>query len=262
LVGRPEDGEDVRVGPFLRKIDAMRDSLRATDRVISQGEQLFDYLIVGLSHSSPSTIEIEPVPLEMEALDKRESFLDTYYTTLVGIQETGTIPSGFGYADLQSFKRLEPQEQTIPEVIISRNGDEVRLAGDWAAKVDTILGPDRYAIGSATGMLQQINVHGKNQKFTIYPTFGEPELRCRFDKRDSELRGKVVRAIDRYVRVFGTLHYKAGSWHPHAIDITDITAFPPESELPTLDDLFGIAPGATGDDSVEDFVRKVRDGWE
>lgn len=259
LVGMPEDDRSVRVGPFLAKLDAMRKALRATDRVISEGEQQFDYRVIDLTHQSPPTVELEAVPLEMEAVADSTHLIDTFYATVVGIQEAGTIPEGFGYADLQKFKSLQPVKGAVPEVVISRNGDEVSLAVDWSEKVENVLGPDQYAIGSVTGMLQQLNVHGNNRKFTIYPTFGEPALRCGFDK---ELRDKVVNGVDRYVRVSGTLHYKAGSWYPHAIDATDVETFPPESQLPTLDDLFGIEPDLTGGEAIEDFVRKARDAWE
>ena len=36
---------------------------------------------------------------------------------------------------------------------------------------------------------------------------------------------------------------------------------PPAEELPTLSDLYGIAPGATGGMSSERFVRELRDAW-
>ena len=32
--------------------------------------------------------------------------------------------------------------------------------------------------------------------------------------------------------------------------------------LPTLSDLYGIAPGATGGKSSEQFVRELRDAWD
>lgn len=259
LVGTPEEGGDLRIGVLLKKFEALKAALRATDRVISQGEMMFDYRVVNLSHSSPSTMEVDPVPLEMEAVEDSTLLVDTFFGVLTGVQESGEIPEGFGYNDLKNFGKLEPEAKAVPEVVISRNGYDVSLAGDWAKKVDAALGPDQLEIGSVTGMLQQLNVHGKNRRFTIYPTFGEPELSCKFGR---ELRDTVVQAVDRYVEVSGTLRYKAGSWYPHAIDATAIREFPPESQLPSLDDLFGIAPDATGEESVEGFVQRVRDGWE
>ena len=36
----------------------------------------------------------------------------------------------------------------------------------------------------------------------------------------------------------------------------------PTESLPTLSDLFGIAPGMTGEKSSEEFVRELRDSWD
>ena len=38
--------------------------------------------------------------------------------------------------------------------------------------------------------------------------------------------------------------------------------FPPASTLPSLRDLYGIAPNATGDLTTEEFVRQLRDEWD
>jgi hypothetical protein len=46
------------------------------------------------------------------------------------------------------------------------------------------------------------------------------------------------------------------------VAVRQIEAFPPESELPTWDDLRGRAPDATGELSSEAFVRELRDGWQ
>lgn len=258
LVGTPEDDQDVRFGAFVNKLEAMKDALRATDRVISQGEPLFDYRVVNLSHESPAAIEVEAVPLETEVERDAGFLMDTFYQTLEGIQVSGDVPEGFGYTALQKFKGLQPSRHGATEVVFLRGEDELSLSGSWSKNVDQILGPDQFELGSATGMLQQLNVHGGKREFTIYPTFGEPPLQCRFD---AQLRGEVVKAVDCYVEVYGRLRYKVGGMYPHAIDAEDIEPYAPESQLPTLDELFGAAPDATEGKSIEEFVQDIRRGW-
>lgn len=53
----------------------------------------------------------------------------------------------------------------------------------------------------------------------------------------------------------------SGASFPHQVQVTQIEAFPPESELPDWDDLRGMAPDATGELSSEAFIRELRDGW-
>lgn len=42
----------------------------------------------------------------------------------------------------------------------------------------------------------------------------------------------------------------------------EVEVLDPTEQLPTLSDLFGIAPGATGGKSSEQFVRELRDSWD
>lgn len=42
----------------------------------------------------------------------------------------------------------------------------------------------------------------------------------------------------------------------------EVEVLPSTEPLPTLSDLFGIAPGATGGKSSEWFVRELRDSWD
>ena len=42
----------------------------------------------------------------------------------------------------------------------------------------------------------------------------------------------------------------------------EVEVLDPTEQLPTLSDLFGIAPGVTGEKSSEQFVRELRDSWD
>ncbi len=69
-------------------------------------------------------------------------------------------------------------------------------------------------------------------------------------------------AIDRHVQVFGELKYKRWDNFAYAVNVSDLEILPPDDELPSLFDLRGIAPNATGSQTAEEFVRVMRDeGW-
>jgi hypothetical protein len=55
------------------------------------------------------------------------------------------------------------------------------------------------------------------------------------------------------------LQFKSWDKHPYAIDAQSIDVHAPDSELPTFNDLKGIAPDLTGDVRSSDWVRKIRD---
>ena len=60
------------------------------------------------------------------------------------------------------------------------------------------------------------------------------------------------------------LEVRAGKGLPLIIETQqiEVEALSPTKQLPTLSDLFGIAPGATGGKSSEQFVRELRDRWD
>ena len=78
----------------------------------------------------------------------------------------------------------------------------------------------------------------------------------------SDLRDLAISALGAEVAVTGLLKYRSGEPFPYAINIDEIEVYPPENELPTIDDLRGLAPDATGDVPSEKFIADRRDDWE
>ncbi|MEE9163002.1 MAG: hypothetical protein V3U35_08565, partial [Candidatus Neomarinimicrobiota bacterium] len=69
----------------------------------------------------------------------------------------------------------------------------------------------------------------------------------------------AINNVNRYLKVTGRVKYHQKSIYPYAVNVDKIEVFPHEEALPTLYDLRGIAPNATGDLSSEEFIRKLRD---
>jgi hypothetical protein len=258
FVGLREDDGDVRFGAFLKKLEAMKNTLAETDKAVSDGERSADFKVVDLRHESPAQVVIEEIPLDMERLDSPGHVIDAYYDTLQALQERRDVPVDLDYHALQKFKELQPSDKGITEVVFSRNGNELPLTAELSGNIEFILGDEEYEEGSVTGMLQHVNVHGEQRVFTIYPTAGEPKLTCSFRRH---LRKEVVEAVDRCVEVFGTLKYRGGGLYPYLMLADHIDVYPDESTLPSAGELFGIAPNATGEKSSEEFVRDLRRGW-
>ena len=259
FVGMPKDEGDVRFGAFLKKLEAMKETLAETDKAISDGVRSSDFRVVDLSHASPAHMAIEEVPLDEERAEFADGHvIDAFYETLYALQNRRETPVNFDYYALQKFKGLEPSSTGVTEIIFSRNGDNLPLTAGLSDNIEFILGEDEYEEGSVTGMLQHVNVYGRQKIFTIYPSAGEPRLKCTFTE---SLRERVVEAVDRYVEVFGTLKYRGAGFYPYLMLADEIEIFPDESTLPSAGELFGIAPNATGEKSSEEFVRDLRRAW-
>jgi len=138
-----------------------------------------------------------------------------------------------------------------------REAMDVLLKDELAPHVKKIVGEDMVYYGDVSGILEQVNIHGKKRDFYLYPVSGAPRIKCRFTKEDLEIG---INSVNRYLKVTGRVKYHQKSSHPYEIDVDlgKVVVFPPEKELPTLFDLRGIAPDATGDLTTEEFISRLR----
>ena len=109
------------------------------------------------------------------------------------------------------------------------------------------------------GKLEQINIHNNANTFRIYPSLpGASSVSCKFPH---ELLDHVQDALGSFVSVSGECFYRPDSAFPYKIKVQEMRVLPPSGELPSLSELRGIAPEATGGKSSEQFVRELRDQW-
>jgi hypothetical protein len=258
--GSPEDNGDVRLSELINELLALRSALKQTERVVSgQEESLIYYKVVDMSHSSPATIVLKAVPVNPK-VGKRIALatVQKFFRTLDKIQKTGRAPKDIDSQTLEAYKALGAMtEKNISRVEIINTEYEVSIDESFKKKLDNIIGADDIIEGSIDGMLEWVNIHNTN-RFHIYPSIGPKKVDCTFQYK---IKDKVKAGIDRQVRVYGELKYRKRDDFPYAINVSDIEILPEDDELPTLYDLRGVAPNATGDMDSAEFVRSIRDAW-
>ena len=116
---------------------------------------------------------------------------------------------------------------------------------------------DLVCANSVTGKLEQIHSRGKKPKFNLCD-LGH-SIECNFPE---EMLGQAQNALGRYVEIYGDYRYRDDMNFPYKVKVERLKVFPPSDQLPSLSDLCGIAPDATGGKSSEDFVRELRDEWD
>ncbi|HEV7747579.1 MAG TPA: hypothetical protein VGO56_21450 [Pyrinomonadaceae bacterium] len=254
IQGTEQDKGLVRLTEFIKQLEAVKSSLKQTERLITNEEPALYYQIVALTYSSPATVVIEPVSVSPNGAGDRTA--KQFVTNLRQVAR-GRRPANSDLAALQSYQNLTSMlKQHVGKVEIKNGGkNPVVIDQKFASKIAKIIGPDELAEGSIFGTLEWLNLHHNINRFHIYPTVGPRKLDCDFP---SELKPQVIAAIDRYVQVSGQLRYKHLEKFPYAVNVSHIEILPPESDLPTLYDLRGIAPNATGNLSAADFVRALR----
>lgn len=263
LVGREEDGGDVRFDVFIQQLELIKKALTETRKLLSD-ENFAYFKVSNLSHNSPASVELVPVSRREEDVEVTRSLVDQFFDNLDKIQQ-GVQPEGFTHETYEAYRGMSSLQSKgrLSYIEVSPNGSrDGVLLSTVARQVSELLGDDIREYGEFSGRLEFLNLHKNNNTFYLYPTLGSPmqKLKCKFRK---ELKPRVIEAIDRYVTVSGILKFKANVLDglPHELLAHDIEIHPQENELPKLSSLLGIAPDATGDIVSEDFIRKQRDEW-
>lgn len=262
LEGRDADKGDVRLQDFIRKLMELRDALRQTERTVTgSAEPSVYWRIVDLRHNSPSTVVLEEVEVGDESdkpIAPQVAVVERFAQTVKNISKTDALPRGDLDLDaLESYRALGTlSENSIKKLMIRVGNKQIAISAKFNEHLEKIIGPDETERGSIAGMLEAINLHNTS-KCNVYPIVGPKKVVCTFD---DGLKQRIIEGLDRYVQVSGTLRYKQWSMHPHAIDVESVEVLPNDPDLPTLQDLRGTAPDATGDMSTEDFLEALRDG--
>ncbi len=158
---------------------------------------------------------------------------------------------------LEAYQEIGKRENTrsrIEKVKIWHGHDVVTIDKVFQRNLDEIVGPDEFADGAISGMLEAVNFHIVN-KFTLYPTLGPVKVTGTFDAR---LRPEIKQAIGSFVTVAGKLRYKAWSPFPHGIIAELVDIHQPDAELPTLTALRGTFAGSTGELNSAEFIDQLR----
>jgi hypothetical protein len=259
LIGASADQQDVRLSDFIEQLKSIKKALHETELALSGADDpALDYKVVGLRHSSPSEVDLEPVGLgEKQPQPEYVSRVITHFTTeLRLIKSKGRLLTDPDLQRLHAYQEIgRKPDNRIESVKIKFGRTIVTIDDKFKEKLDKIVGPDELAQGTISGMLEAVNFHNTN-RFTLYPPLGPKKVSGTFA---SALRPKVKEAIGGFVTVRGLLRYKAWGAYPHGIIAEEIDIHEPESELPTLSDLRGAFVGSLGEMNSAEFIDQLRD---
>ena len=258
LEGSFNDEGHVRLSDFLVELQAIQESLAQTDKFLSgSSKQTTAFRVVGLSHNSPAALTIEAFPSDSQGDDRSREVLETFVNVWQLVNAKYDL-SQYPASLLTAFRKIADPMKTNRVLTLSFSYLRrfVTLVPDFATTLSTAIDLEQSSEGSMMGMLESINLHDGANRFRIFPTVGPDFVICSFDSRHKE---KARDALGHYVEVTGVLRYRPGENFPYEIKVAELQQLADDEDLPTLFDLHGIAPRATGDKSTEDFVEGLRD---
>jgi hypothetical protein len=128
---------------------------------------------------------------------------------------------------------------------------------DLAARkrIESVFGSDTSLEGTLDGMLEAVNLHGKQNTFGHYPVVGANRVSCKFDE---ELLSQIRPALGKYVAIKGELKYWWKEKFPYEAFVTKIEVLDDWDKQPSFLEILGMDPEATGGLPSEEFTRKER----
>lgn len=243
------DAGDVVLDDLRTFCAALTTCLKTTERKLETETQL-DYRIVGLRHASYG-MTISPSANQLDTDDGAE-VLGLFDQTIRAIEQGKRIDPRFDSHDLQDFRRLvQPLGGKVRSIRFGR----FAITDKFRVNIDKMLSEPAVAEGEATGVLERIDVHGKNA-FTLFPNLGGPII-CQFE---ASLFERVRQAIKRNVTISGRMLYYLGSAFPSKAKVRSIEVHPDDDDLPSLMDLRGSLVGNGDSRTAVEIVRAARDG--
>lgn len=256
-----EDGERVRLNDFISQLSALKDALVQTERLLYGTEGSVYYRIIELRQQSPALLTIEAVSKPGKP-DNTGPIVGRFFGYLDALARND--PSARAEMDLgalEAFRNLAPtKNRHISEFRVGNPNatvDSLRafhIDSNFANSVKTVIGPDELSEGSVLGALEMINLHNA-PRFAIFQPIGNRKITCNFP---ADLKGNVIAALEQYVKVTGTLHFKKWDPRPHAIDAKAIEVYPDEKTLPQITDLAGLNPDIVDGMASEEFLAAAR----
>jgi hypothetical protein len=252
--------EDLRLDDFLEEMNRLKAALRETERSLSRQEPTLYFRIKSMSKNSPAQVTLEA---NSDARDERSKPQYANYvvrnmtTNLRVIANRNRRPARIDVPTLETYRDLaKPTTKGRIDVTIQAGPNSVVINDHFKQALDEILGRDEVTLGSISGRIEAINLHDR-MRFWIWPVIGPVRIKGKFKKRD---RKRFADAVDKYVTVYGKLRYKTWDKFPYEISADGIEVH--DGDIPTLYDLKGAAPNATGDLTSQEFIERIRDEWQ
>ena len=269
LEGPDENNGHLELSVFAEKIKHFLDLLNRSVKESSKERVVFR--VVHLSHSSPATIECEPAAREAEAAKVRGAEVASVAINVISrnmmyVEEEET--HHLSHPVLSAMERLakfRPTKIARAEVRIIGGEDDnderiYKLDNRFKEHLSDARRIEEKIISTIDGKLERINIHNNTNTFRIYtslPAFSS--VNCEFPPN---LLERVQNSLGLFVSVSGECFYRPKASFPYKMNVREMEVLPPTDELPTLSDLYGIAPSATGNQSSEQFVRGLRERWD
>jgi len=261
------DGEEIPAQVFHRKVGAFLDVLRDVERNVIEARDEHDAAPTAAVTWVVESIRAEsPVVMTLRADPATEDAKESLGARVIAVATAGLkalqsdrplyqLPPYFTLPVLEAVHVLvRPVDDVVDRVTVITPEETVPLSAQADANVDRFLRPVFQHDGSVEGVLEMVSVAGQTPRFSVRDRLSGRPIRCTVPR---ERLDDVLRVFGRRVAVHGRVRTNELG-DVLSIRMEQLEAFPPEDELPSVDQVAG-AIDLTGGASIEQHLASLRD---
>lgn len=231
----------------LGRLDQLTHDISALIRevggeVTGAGRDAVQWVVEDIRRESPLRLELSPRPTRQDVPEHLVRQVAAVITQGITVIETKPErPDHFNDTALDRAKDLASRIGEDVHAVSFRSsngvqGEPVRVTKRLAANVDEVIGPRLERFGSVEGRLEGLLTHSR-RVFYIWEASTGRRVECIFGDRIPV--ENVLAAFGRRVSVRGLIRTRK-TGEKLSVEVGDLDVFPPEEELPTVDEIVGI----------------------
>lgn len=246
---------EVDFGDFQHELSCVYKMLQAIDFDVNLRNRL-RWLVTDLHHSTPA-VEITAGTLDAAVEDGAAGLvLRTLFSGLNKLLK-GSDAEEFGEDALDGLRTaLKPIGQNVRETVLYWGDNAFHLDINLKKAIDRIRFKKVVFTEEWEGVVEEINVHGKQKTFRLYPAVGPRWITCQFD--DDRLN-QARAALTHKVQTHGRAEYRPNARYPHRIYVSEIVEL--EGAGSGLGAYQGILADKFNADDIPRMLADLRNEW-
>lgn len=260
------EGDQISAQALQQKIGAFLDLLASVDRTVTEELDILEshsrsvnWLVQSIHSGSPVTMALRAKPVsDGVPVSAAEDIIRSVGRGLELIESTAPLeglPRNFDFQTLEHVRDLiRPVRDGVTGITVITPERKISLSSAAERNVERFLRPVYSSYGTVEGIIQMVALAGHNLHFSVRDRLSGRSIRCIVPRARQP---DVLAVFGRRVIVEGRIKVNERG-DVLVIQMEGITRFPPDEELPSIEDVAG-AFDFTGDKSLAEHLESLRD---
>lgn len=223
---------EVDLARMLEAGNSFARMLRELERTVTGKQRESVTWIVSAARTKSLELKVEGRLIDMrESPATVRTTVKRVVSGIKAISARAKRPAYFSDLALEETRALA----NLASVSLKNGKAPIPLNERVAQHVDKLIAPRLTSVGTVVGRLEGLTIHGR-RVFVVYEQLTGQRIECSFGPQFLE---EALRGFGKRVSVYGRVKSRL-TGEKVAIDVEDFEIFPPESELPTAEEVRGI----------------------